>query len=76
MKRALADSGHGTSSVIPVMVTTKSQAEIESKMDGARKIGMAVVIRELLEQLTIRALAPVDVEALFDELESELTKKN
>ena len=76
VKRALADSGHGTSSVIPVIVTTKSQAEIESEMDGARKMGMAVVTRELLEQLTIRALAPVDADVLFDELESELATKN
>ena len=71
----LAKSGSGHLSVLPVMITSKSKAEIKADLEHAENLGVLVLTKENLENMWERTLIQHDADVLFDQALDEVISK-
>ena len=72
VRRSLTASGNSQLRLLPVIVTSKTRAEIEPELEQAEKWGIYVVTRENFEALLFRTLFIPKPDQLFEETEKAI----
>ncbi len=69
VRRMLDASSNAHLRVLPVLVTSKTRADIRSELTDTEKLGICVLAREDVDALLTRTLLPMNAEQLYEEAE-------
>ena len=69
----LNDSGNGHLDVLPVIITSKSKAEVRADLDHAESLRVLVLTKEDIESLFERTVIQLDPDILYEEAKQSIS---